>query len=270
MQTYSPFFQTLHDETGPTGHLGRGTHYSVLRAIVFHDSLGNASTNGRFTDFAVIWDQDHDTRAIEPILEIYRRGLLSSFLMFGEQKGVLTAVLSEKIATSPIQFIDRVDELELSVRAANALSNGRIFYIGDLVQKSETAMLRIPNLGRKAFEQIKEALAEKGLHFGMQVPDWPPENIERVAEAYACHPKEMDRVAFLRSQIGDICESLNDRWSSEVVTFRSEDNPIISDESHRVVLYLKNLAMLWQLGIKSAEPNPLEALMMKHRRSATQ
>jgi hypothetical protein len=93
MQKYSDFFQTLHDETGPTGHLGRGTHYSVLRAVVFHGPMGEPLPEGQFADFAVIWDEDHDTRVFEPIEEVYRRGLLSSFLMFGERKGFFTAVL---------------------------------------------------------------------------------------------------------------------------------------------------------------------------------
>jgi hypothetical protein len=91
MQTYSAFFKTLHDETGPTGYLGRGTHYSVLRAVVFHAPNGAHLPEGQFADFAVIWDEDHDVRVIRPIEEIYRRGLLSSFLMFGEQRGLFTA-----------------------------------------------------------------------------------------------------------------------------------------------------------------------------------
>jgi hypothetical protein len=76
MQTYSDFFKTLHDETSPTGYLGRGTHHSVLRALVFHDPMGKPLPEGQFADFAVIWDEDHDTRVMEPIEEIYRRGLV--------------------------------------------------------------------------------------------------------------------------------------------------------------------------------------------------
>lgn len=99
MQSYSDFFKTLHDEQNPTGYLGRGTHYSVLRAVTFHDARGKPLQTGQFTDFAVIWDEDHDTRVIEPIEEIYRRGWLSSFLMFGERKGFFTAILSGNART---------------------------------------------------------------------------------------------------------------------------------------------------------------------------
>jgi DNA-directed RNA polymerase subunit alpha len=75
-------------------------------------------------------------------------------------------------------LLRKVDELELSVRSANCLKNDNIVYIGDLVQKSESDMLRTPNFGRKSLNEIKEVLATMGLHLGMQVEGWPPENIE--------------------------------------------------------------------------------------------
>ncbi len=75
-------------------------------------------------------------------------------------------------------LLRKVDELELSVRSANCLKNDNIVYIGDLVQKSENDMLRTPNFGRKSLNEIKEVLATMGLHLGMQVDGWPPENIE--------------------------------------------------------------------------------------------
>jgi DNA-directed RNA polymerase subunit alpha len=79
-------------------------------------------------------------------------------------------------------LLRKVDELELSVRSANCLKNDNIIYIGDLVQKSEGEMLRTPNFGRKSLNEIKEVLATMGLHLGMQVPGWPPENIEDLAK----------------------------------------------------------------------------------------
>jgi DNA-directed RNA polymerase subunit alpha len=82
-------------------------------------------------------------------------------------------------------FLIKVEELELSVRSANCLKNDNIAYVGDLVQKTEAEMLRTPNFGRKALNEIKEMLAEMGLHLGLEVPDWPPENINQLAEAYA-------------------------------------------------------------------------------------
>ena len=60
MRTYSPFFQTVHNEVAPVGSLGRGTHYSILRATVFHDEFAKPLEKAKFLDFAVIWDEDHE------------------------------------------------------------------------------------------------------------------------------------------------------------------------------------------------------------------
>jgi len=75
-------------------------------------------------------------------------------------------------------LLRKVDELELSVRSANCLKNDNIVYIGDLVQKTEAEMLRTPNFGRKSLNEIKEVLTQMGLHLGMEIDTWPPENIE--------------------------------------------------------------------------------------------
>jgi hypothetical protein len=90
----------------------------------------------------------------------------------------------EKTPFNPA-FLTFVDELELSVRSASCLHNDNIIYVGDLVQKTEAEMLRTPNFGRKPLNEIKEVLAHMGLHLGMEVPGWPPKNIEDLAKAYA-------------------------------------------------------------------------------------
>ncbi len=79
-------------------------------------------------------------------------------------------------------LLRKVDELELSVRSANCLKNDNIVYIGDLIQKTESEMLRTPNFGRKSLNEIKEILAQMGLHLGMEAQNWPPENIEELAK----------------------------------------------------------------------------------------
>jgi hypothetical protein len=253
MQKYSDFYKTLHDETSPTGYLGRGTHYSVLRAVVFHDQMGKSAPEGQFADFAVIWDEDHDTRVMEPIEEIYRRGLLSSFLAFGERKGFFTAVLSTKLSLveTPFEVVlfRRVEEQDLSVRSTNFLRNNNIVYIGDLVQQTEGAMLRTPNFGRNCLNEIKEWLASLGLHLGTKLQGWPPDNIEGIVRDIERSRDVHERVEFLKTEINAICESLNDPWRSDVVALASVGNPIISDEGQKVSLYLRNLEMLWRLGI---------------------
>ena len=72
-----------------------------------------------------------------------------------------------------------VDELELTVRSANCLKAENIFYIGDLIQRTENELLKTPNLGRKSLNEIKEVLASRGLTLGMKLESWPPAGLER-------------------------------------------------------------------------------------------
>tara|TARA_B100000686_G_C16671351_1_gene906640 strand:+ start:52 stop:1077 length:1026 start_codon:yes stop_codon:yes gene_type:complete len=79
-------------------------------------------------------------------------------------------------------LLRKVDELELSVRSMNCLKNDNIIYIGDLVQKTEPEMLRTPNFGRKSLNEIKEVLNSMSLYLGMEVPNWPPDNISELSK----------------------------------------------------------------------------------------
>jgi DNA-directed RNA polymerase subunit alpha len=105
---------------------------------------------------------------------------LQLFINFEEPRAQV-----EQEAASDLPFnknlLRKVDELELSVRSANCLKNDNIVYIGDLVQKSEAEMLRTPNFGRKSLNEIKEVLSQMGLHLGMEISNWPPDNIEDLA-----------------------------------------------------------------------------------------
>ena len=79
-------------------------------------------------------------------------------------------------------LLRKVDELELSVRSMNCLKNDNIIYIGDLVQKTEPEMLRTPNFGRKSLNEIKEVLSAMSLYLGMEIPNWPPDNIAELSK----------------------------------------------------------------------------------------
>lgn len=94
MTEYSSYFTTIYDEKAPTGHLGRGIHYSVLRALSWHPPFSILPARPSHYDFAIIWDEDHDERVINCVEEIYMNGLLSKFIMFGERKGFFTAIVS--------------------------------------------------------------------------------------------------------------------------------------------------------------------------------
>jgi DNA-directed RNA polymerase subunit alpha len=106
---------------------------------------------------------------------------LQLFINFEEPRGAV----EKEVSGEPLinkNLLRKVDELELSVRSANCLKNDNIVYIGDLVQKTEAEMLRTPNFGRKSLNEIKEVLANMGLHLGMEIQNWPPENIEDLAK----------------------------------------------------------------------------------------
>jgi len=106
---------------------------------------------------------------------------LQLFINFEEPQAAFEEKREDELPFNK-NLLRKVDELELSVRSANCLKNDNIIYIGDLVQKSEAEMLRTPNFGRKSLNEIKEVLAQMGLHLGMEIPNWPPENIEELAK----------------------------------------------------------------------------------------
>ena len=106
---------------------------------------------------------------------------LSMFINFDEPK---EAIPQQKPVEPEFNknLLKKVDELELSVRSMNCLKNDNIIYIGDLVQKTESEMLRTPNFGRKSLNEIKEVLGSMSLYLGMEVPNWPPENISELSQ----------------------------------------------------------------------------------------
>jgi DNA-directed RNA polymerase subunit alpha len=106
---------------------------------------------------------------------------LQVFVNFEEPKEITAEDIRPELEFNPA-LLKKVDELELSVRSANCFKNDNIVYIGDLIQKTEAEMLRTPNFGRKSLNEIKEVLAHMGLHLGMEVPNWPPENIDDLAK----------------------------------------------------------------------------------------
>ena len=106
---------------------------------------------------------------------------LGMFINFEEPKEVATQEAKSEPEFNK-NLLRRVDELELSVRSMNCLKNDNIIYIGDLVQKTEGEMLRTPNFGRKSLNEIKEVLSGMSLYLGMEIPNWPPDNIAELSK----------------------------------------------------------------------------------------
>jgi|TARA_B110000438_G_scaffold210703_1_gene202726 DNA-directed RNA polymerase subunit alpha len=106
---------------------------------------------------------------------------LSLFVNFDEPVEIEKPAKSTELEFNK-NLLKKVDELELSVRSMNCLKNDNIIYIGDLVQKTEPEMLRTPNFGRKSLNEIKEVLNSMSLYLGMEVPNWPPDNISELSK----------------------------------------------------------------------------------------
>ena len=173
-------------EDAPIGLIPVDSLYSPVRRVSYN--VEN-TREGQVLDYDKL-TMDIETNGIitpEDALAFAARILqdqLQSFVNFDEpEHRVEEASAIEETGFSPA-FLKKVDELELSVRSANCLKNDNVVYIGDLVQKSESEMLRTPNFGRKSLNEIKEALVAMGLHLGMEVPNWPPANIEDLAKRF--------------------------------------------------------------------------------------
>lgn len=107
---------------------------------------------------------------------------LTLFVNFRDVEDIV--VEQEEVLPFDLSLLKKVDDLELSVRSQNCLKNDNIVYIGDLVVKTESEMLKTPNFGRKSLNEIKELLTSMNLKFGMYIPEWPPENVEELAKKY--------------------------------------------------------------------------------------
>ena len=99
---------------------------------------------------------------------------LQVFGALGRQAESTAQAASRSPQFDPI-LLRPVDELELTVRSANCLKAENIYYIGDLIQRTENELLKTPNLGRKSLNEIKEVLASRGLTLGMKLENWPPQ-----------------------------------------------------------------------------------------------
>ncbi len=119
--------------------------------------------------------------AIEPeeAVRYAARILVDQLSVFAQLEGTALPTEEKKaLAVDPI-LLRPVDDLELTVRSANCLKAENIYYIGDLIQRTETELLKTPNLGRKSLNEIKEVLASRGLSLGMKLENWPPAGLDR-------------------------------------------------------------------------------------------
>jgi DNA-directed RNA polymerase subunit alpha len=174
----------LRKEDTPIGLIPIDALFSPVRKVAY--KVENSRV-GQVTDYDKLTLSVETNGAISPedavaVAARIMQDQMQLFINFEEPR----AAVPQEQMVSELPFnrnlLRKVDELELSVRSANCLKNDNIVYIGDLVQKTESEMLRTPNFGRKSLNEIKEVLQQMGLSLGMQIQNWPPENIEELAK----------------------------------------------------------------------------------------
>jgi DNA-directed RNA polymerase subunit alpha len=170
-------------EDAPIGLIPVDALFSPVRKVSY--KVDNTRV-GQVTDYDKLSMRIETNGAVTPedAVALAARILQDQLQLFINFEEPRAAAAEERPSELPFNknLLRKVDELELSVRSANCLKNDNIVYIGDLVQKTEAEMLRTPNFGRKSLNEIKEVLAQMGLHLGMEIPNWPPENIEELAK----------------------------------------------------------------------------------------
>lgn len=181
---YTPSEQNR-PEDAPIGLIPVDSLYSPVNRVAYR--VEN-TREGQVLDYdKLIMDLETDGSVTPEDAIAYAARILQDqlqiFINFDEPTKDTGQDAREELPFNPA-LLRKVDELELSVRSANCLKNDNIVYIGDLIQKTEAEMLRTPNFGRKSLNEIKEVLAGLGLHLGMDVPDWPPDNIEELAKKF--------------------------------------------------------------------------------------
>ena len=102
--------------------------------------------------------------------------------VFVDLQGETAAEPEEKEEEIDPVLLRPVDDLELTVRSANCLKAESIYYIGDLIQRTEVELLKTPNLGKKSLTEIKDVLASRGLSLGMRLENWPPASLKSERE----------------------------------------------------------------------------------------
>jgi len=172
-------------EDAPIGLIAVDSLYSPVKRVAYRVE---PTRQGQSLDYDKLIIEVETNGAVSPVDAVaYAARILQDqlqiFITFEEPKKKSEGEAKPELPFNPA-LLKKVDELELSVRSANCLKNDNIVYIGDLIQKTEAEMLRTPNFGRKSLNEIKEVLTNMNLHLGMEVPNWPPENIEDLAKKF--------------------------------------------------------------------------------------
>lgn len=166
------------DENRSIGAVPLDASFSPIRRVSY--SVESARVEQR-TDLDKLVMEIETNGAIDPeeAVRYAARVLVEQLSVFADLKGTTVEPEAPRAPQVDPILLRPVDDLELTVRSANCLKAENIYYIGDLIQRTETELLKTPNLGRKSLNEIKEVLASKGLTLGMKLENWPPVGLDK-------------------------------------------------------------------------------------------
>ena len=172
------------DENRPIGHLRLDATFSPVRRVAY--AVERARVEQR-TDLDKLIIDLETNGAIDPEEAIRRAAniLRDQLSVFVDLQGTEEAVSIPQEAEIDPVLLRPVDDLELTVRSANCLKAENIYYIGDLIQRTEVELLKTPNLGKKSLTEIKDILATHELSLGMRLENWPPASLRQDEQATA-------------------------------------------------------------------------------------
>ena len=169
----------LNAESKSIGHVVLDASFGPVRRVSY---LVESARVEQRTDLDRLVIDIETNGAVDPeqAIRYAARVLMDQLSVFAELEGTpVTAPVEKQMTIDPV-LLRPVDDLELTVRSANCLKAENIYYIGDLIQRTETELLKTPNLGRKSLNEIKEVLASRGLTLGMKLENWPPAGLEKL------------------------------------------------------------------------------------------
>lgn len=167
------------DEAKTIGRILLDASFSPVRRVSY--AVESARVEQR-TDLDKLIIDLETNGAVDPEESIRSaaRILMDQLSVFADLETTSAAPVEQKQLPVAPELLRPVDDLELTVRSANCLKAENIYYIGDLIQRTETELLKTPNLGRKSLNEIKEVLASRGLTLGMKLENWPPAGLEKL------------------------------------------------------------------------------------------
>ena len=170
--------RALRDENKQIGAIQLDASFSPISRVSFEVEPARVEQRTDLDNLVLDFETDGSIDT-EDAVRSAARILIDQMSIFADLQGTPVEEVEEKAPPIDPILLRPVDDLELTVRSANCLKAEDIYYIGDLIQRTETELLKTPNLGRKSLNEIKEVLASKGLTLGSKLEAWPPVGLEK-------------------------------------------------------------------------------------------